>query len=90
MAVSAVAQQRPLVTEDPEPVGDGLVLLEAGFDHAWTQNYPVSGLTGDLLRWPLVGLSFGMGENAEVQIDGISRSSLTIIDRVAAPLSLPG
>jgi len=87
MAVSAVAQQRPLVTEDPEPVGDGLVLLEAGFDHAWTQNYPVSGLTGDLLRWPLVGLSFGLGENAEVQIDGISRSSLTILDRVAAPLS---
>ena len=87
IAVSAVAQQRPLVTEDPEPIGDGLVLLEAGFDHSWTQKYPVSGLSGDLLRWPLVGLSFGLGENAEVQIDGISRSSLTIHERVDAPLS---
>ena len=86
-AVSVAAQQRPLVTEDPEPIGDGLVLLEAGFDHSWQQKYPVSGLSGDLLRWPLVGLSFGLGENAEVQIDGISRSSLTILERFDAPLS---
>jgi len=87
MAASVAAQQRPLVTEDPEPIGDGLVLLEAGFDHSWSYRYPVSGLTGDLLRWPVAGLSFGMGENAEIQIDGISRTSLTILDRVDAPLS---
>ena len=28
------AQQRPLVTEDPETVGSGLILLEGGFDDA--------------------------------------------------------
>ncbi len=33
MAASrAGAQQRPLVTEDPETIGAGLVLLEGGFD----------------------------------------------------------
>ena len=83
----AQAQQRPLLTEDPEPVGDRLILLEAGFDHSWNQVYPVSGLEGNLLRGPLVGLSFGVGANAEVQIDGVSRSSLSISDRVDAPLS---
>jgi len=81
------AQQRPLLTEDPEPVGDGLILLEAGFDRSWNQIYPVSGLEGNLLRGPLVGLSFGAGANAEIQIDGISRSALSISDRVDAPLS---
>ena len=31
-AAGAAAQQRPLVTEDPETIGAGLVLLEGGFD----------------------------------------------------------
>ena len=31
-ASGARAQQRPLVTEDPETIGSGLVLLEGGFD----------------------------------------------------------
>ncbi len=29
------AQQRPLLTEDPEAVGDGLVLLYFFFESAW-------------------------------------------------------
>ena len=33
LAAPVSAQQRPLVTEDPETVGSGLVLFEAGFDH---------------------------------------------------------
>jgi hypothetical protein len=35
----------------------------------------------------LVGLSFGLGPSAEVQIDGISTSRLLINERVDAPLS---
>lgn len=81
------AQQRPLLTEDPEAIGDGLILLEAGMDHAWDQTFTVSGLEGNLLRGPLLGLSFGMGANAEIQIDGISFSRLNISDRFVAPLS---
>jgi len=87
VAVSAEAQQRPLLTEDPESIGEGLILLEAGFDHSWSQPFPVSGLKGDLLRGPLLGLSIGLGPFAEVQIDGISTSRLLINERVDAPLS---
>ena len=86
-AGAATAQQRPLLTEDPEPVGEGLILLEAGIDHAWDQTFTASGLEGNLLRGPLIGLSFGMGPMAEIQIDGVSLSRLRISDRFDAPLS---
>ena len=81
------AQQRPLLTEDPETIGDGLILLETGIQHAWDQTFTVSGLEGNVLRGPLLGLSFGMGPNAEIQIDGVSVSRLRISDRFDAPLS---
>ena len=45
-AGSASAQQRPLVTEDPEPIGAGRVLIEGGLDVAHNEQYPVSGLKG--------------------------------------------
>jgi len=86
-AVPVAAQQRPLLTEDPEPIGDGLILLETGIDHAWDQPFPFSGLEGNLLRGPLLGLSFGMGDLAEIQLDGLSRSRLDITDRFPAPLA---
>ena len=43
----AFAQSRPLVTEDPETVPAGNILLEAGFDFAHGAVYPASGLTGN-------------------------------------------
>lgn len=74
----AAAQSRPLVTEDPETVPPGYILLEAGFD--WTQDalFPASGLTGDLLRLGTFGLSFGVSSIAEIQIDGGFRNRLTV------------
>ena len=86
-AGSAAAQQRPLLTEDPESVGDGLVLLEAGIDQTWSHIYPVSGLKGQLLRAPRLGLSFGMGSRAEIQLDAVSISHLVISERFDAPLA---
>lgn len=80
-------QQRPLVTEDPESVGSGLVLLEGGFDYFRDQPYPVSGLYGHRLRYPTLGVSIGVSSIAEVQIDGISYQRLKIVDRGPAPLS---
>lgn len=68
-ARSAAAQQRPLVTEDPEPVGAGRVLLEGGLDYATDMQYTVSGLTGNLLRMPMLGVSVGISSIAELQID---------------------
>ena len=58
MAGPVLAQQRPLLTEDPETVGDGLILLEAGIDHAWDETFSVSGLKGNVLRAPRLGFSF--------------------------------
>lgn len=86
-AVTAAAQQRPLVTEDPESVGAGIVLVEAGFDYTISQQFPVSGLDGNLWRVPLVGVSIGVSSIAEVQIDGGFYNRLTIMNRVTAPLS---
>lgn len=84
----AEAQQRPLVTEDPETIGSGLVLVEAGIEHLREVVYPVSGLTGNLLRLPTVGLSFGVSSIAEIQIDGGLYHRLTVTARDdGAPLA---
>ena len=69
-APRAWAQQRPLITEDPETLGAGQILIEAGFDYGRDVLFPVSGLEGHLLRLGLVGVSFGISSIAEVQIDG--------------------
>lgn len=86
-AGTAAAQQRPLVTEDPETVGSGLVLFEAGVDVLRDIEYPVSGLTGNQLRLPSLGASFGISSIAEIQIDGSLYNRLSVTDRAPAPLS---
>jgi hypothetical protein len=83
---AAAAQQRPLVTEDPEVVSQGQVLVELGFDHLWDVRYPASGLQGNLLRLPTVGFSFGVGI-AELQFDGAPFQRLAITDTFDAPLA---
>ena len=57
---SVAAQQRPLVTEDPETVGGGRILVEAGIDVERSIFFPGSGLTGDLLEVPTIGISIGL------------------------------
>src|SRR5262249_22208565 len=83
----ALAQQRPLATEDPEPIGAGRLLLEGGVDVAHNQEYPVSGLKGNLWRIPTIGISVGISSIAELQIDGGLYNKLTISERRMAPLS---
>ena len=87
LARSGEAQQRPLLTEEAETVGAGRLLIEAGFDYGHDQEYPVSGLEGNLLRFPLIGLSVGISSIAELQIDGGFYNRLSITDRSDAPLS---
>jgi hypothetical protein len=84
----AAAQQRPLVTEDPETIGAGRVLVEGGIGYLWDVEYPASGLEGDLFQVPTLGFSFGISSIAEIQIDGGLHSRLTIKRRdPSAPLS---
>ena len=85
--VPAFAQQRPLVTEDPESIGAGRVLVEAGLDYGRNATYPASGLEGHLLRLPLFGVSVGLSSIAEIQIDGGLHNRLSINERIDAPLS---
>jgi hypothetical protein len=87
VAARAQAQQRPLVTEDPETIGSGLVLVEGGFDQQWKVFYPLSGLTGDLLRVPTLGLSLGVSSIAEIQIDWSPYQRLSVNEREPAPLA---
>jgi hypothetical protein len=87
LCAPAAAQQRPLVTEDPETVGTGNILIEGGFDSQQEAVYPASGLTGNLLRLPTLGVSFGFSSILELQVDGgfYNRLKITSIER--APLS---
>ncbi len=84
---SVYAQQRPLVTEDPETIGSGLVLIEGGFELQKDVFYPASGLQGNLLRIPTLGVSFGISSIAELQIDGGIYNGLSVKSRRDAPLS---
>lgn len=83
----AAAQQRPLTTEDPETVGEGRLLIEGGFDYGRGVDFPVSGLEGNLLRMPLIGISLGVGKIAEIQMDGGLRNRLAITGRNQGPLT---
>jgi hypothetical protein len=83
----AAAQQRPLVTEDPETIGAGLVLIEGGLDYGNDLFLPLSGLQGNLLRMPLIGVSVGISSIAELQIDGGFYNRLSVTERRTAPLS---
>lgn len=82
----AAAQQRPLVTQDPEPIGAGQVLVEAGFDYGTDVFFPASGLKGNLLR-TLLGVSVGISPIAEIQLTGGPFDRLAITSRQDAPLA---
>jgi hypothetical protein len=68
-SLPAFAQQRPLQTEDPETIGAGRLLLEAGIDYKRDVYYPVSGLRGNLFTIPPFGVSVGVSSIAEIQLD---------------------
>src|SRR5262249_36388976 len=87
-ALPAAAQQRPLVTEDPEVVGAGMVLIEGGFDYSHDVLYPASGLQGNLLRLPTLGVSFGLSSIAELQLDGGFYNRLAITRAGVGPAPL--
>jgi hypothetical protein len=81
----AHAQQRPLATEDPEVIGDGRLLVEAGVETGSNVWYPLSGLRGDRFAVP-VGLCLGLGRYAELQLD-TGYNWLGIDSREDAPLA---
>jgi hypothetical protein len=87
----AVAQQRPLITEDVDIIPPGTIRIEAGLDFMQGARYTVSGIKGDLTRVGVIGVNFGMGPNVEFQIEGVAQNYLSINSRgvSAIPLDLP-
>lgn len=90
LAQSTRAQQRPLITEDVDIIPPGSVRIEAGLDFLQGAKFPASGLTGDLTRVGVIGVTIGFAPNVEFQIEGVAQNFLSINSRSASaiPLSL--
>jgi len=87
-ALPAIAQQRPLQTEDPETIGAGRILIESGVEYARDVPFPLSGLRGNLFVVPPIGVSIGVSSIAEIQIDGGLYQKLSITEQdPKAPLA---
>jgi hypothetical protein len=69
--LSAAAQQRPLVTEDPRIIPDGSIVSELGAGYFSRARFPVSGLEGNQISFLANGLHVGLGPRAEFQIAGV-------------------
>lgn len=83
LAVPSFAQQRPLQTEDPETIGSGRILIEAGLDYKRDAYNPVSGLRGNLFTVPSLGVSLGVSSIAEIQMYVGGYQQLKITDQVS-------
>ena len=83
----AAAQQRPLVSQDPEPIGAGRVLIEGGMDATHHEFYPLSGLQGNRIAVPTIGISVGLSAIVEFQLIGGPFQQLSITERRPAPLA---
>jgi hypothetical protein len=91
LALTASAQQRPLVTEDVEIVKPGSVRFELGFDFVQDKNFPLSGLNGDLTRVGVFSATFGLAPNVEFETGGVFQHFLSINSQYqpsAVPLRL--
>jgi hypothetical protein len=86
---NAHAQQRPLVTEDPETIGAGRILLEGGFSFETDQAFPVGVVEGDVTRLASFGVSVGISPIAEIQIDGGLLQRLDVTARAMPVGPLP-
>jgi len=85
--ITAVAQQRPLITEDVDIIPPGSIRIEAGIDFMQGAKYTVSGIRGDLTRVGVVGVTFGMSSNVEFQIEGVAQNYVSINSR--GPSTIP-
>ena len=84
-ALTARAQQRPLLTEDVDIIQPGTLRIEAGIDFMQNAKFPLSGLTGDLTRVGVIGVNIGVAPNVEIQIDGVAQNFLSINSMAAVP-----
>ena len=90
LAATALAQQRPLLTEDVDIIKPGIIRIETGFEFLQNQRFPLSGLRGDVTKLGDTRLSFGFAPNVEFQVEWTFQNFLSITGRTpsAIPLKL--
>lgn len=86
-AFMAVAQQRPLITEDVDIIKPGVIRIESGFEFLQDIKFPLSGLRGDLTKLADTRLSFGLAPNVEFQMEWTVQNFLSIDGR--GPSAIP-
>jgi hypothetical protein len=59
-------------------VGVGTIEASIGFDRVDGAQFPVSGLSGDLVRVGVLDFRFGVAPNVEVEFDGVGQNFLEI------------
>jgi hypothetical protein len=74
----ALAQQRPLITEDVETVKQGSARIEFGFDFQQDRDFTLSGLNADLTRLGVVMMRIGLGPNIEFESGGVLQNFISI------------
>ncbi len=84
-SVFAVAQQRPLLTDDIDTTPAGSFEITAGTDFFQNAKFPLSGLEGDLTRVGDIRIRTGYAPNVEVQIEGVVQNYLAINSASANP-----
>jgi hypothetical protein len=75
---AASAQQRPLITEDVEIVKPGTIRFDFGFDFLQDKDFTLSGLNGDLTRFGVLNVTFGLAPNVEFETGGVLQNFLSI------------
>ena len=76
LAAPLLAQQRPLLTEDPRTISDGTLVTELGFAYLNRARFPVSGLEGDEFSFLVNSINVGLGSRGEFQISGVAHNFL--------------
>jgi len=89
LSVFAVAQQRPLLTDDVDTTPEGSIEIAAGVDFEQNAKFPLSGLRGDLTRVGDIRVKVGFSSNVEFQIEGVLQNFLAINSAAAiSPIPL--
>jgi hypothetical protein len=88
-AFFAIAQQRPLLTDDVDITPTGSIDAALGVEFTQNEKFPVSGLKGDLTRFGIVKTRVGLNSNVEFQVEGTLQNYLAInsFGTSAIPLS---
>ncbi len=77
-SLSALAQQRPLLTEDPRIIPIGALVTEVGAGYMNRARFPLSNLGGNEFSLFENGLHFSLGPRAEFQITGVVHRFLRV------------